>query len=192
MVTALFLVALVSFALMGLFVVALTIYSGLKRRAERVDEAADELAGRFTARRGLLPEVEEFARGHAAPEVGDRLASLRARAGASRAFTAQAELDVDIRRCLGEVLGRGALPGVPAERVLPLLRRLEQTDVDVSSGLRAYNMAVTELKQARSLVPGALVARFVGLGDRPLVDGASRLPVRSGAGAADRRPRSTP
>lgn len=188
MVTVLFLLALVSFALMGLFVVALTIYGGLKRRAARVDDVAADLAGRFAARRDLLPEAEALARRHELPEVGDRLAALRARAVASLAFTEQADLDEDIRRCLDETIGRDSLPGVPAEDVLPLRRRLEQTDVDVSSGLRGYNMAVTELNEARSLLPGALIARLAGLGDRPLVDGVRHPAVRSRADAALRRP----
>ena len=173
---------------MGLFVVALTIYSGLKRRAARVDEAADDLAGRFAARRGLLPEVEALARRHELPEVSDRLAALRLRAHVSPAFMDQANLDEDVRRCLDEMIGTDSLPGVPAEEVRPLRRRLEQTDVDVSSGLRGYNMAVTDLNEARSLLPAALVARIAGLGGRPLVDGARRPAVRSRADAAHHRP----
>lgn len=187
MVAALFLLALFSFALMGLFLVSLTIYSGLKARGQRVDEAADDLERAFASRRDLLRDAERLVDGPAPPEGAGHLIGVAERAAATRDIVAWAAIDAGVRRSLADLLDGGARPDVPGGILAELRQRLEQTDAAVSSGRRSYNTAATEFNQARSLVPAALVARIARLADRPLLGGSDGLPDRPAADAAARR-----
>jgi hypothetical protein len=71
MVAGLFLLALASFAVMGLFVAGLTIYSNLRGRAERADLARDALGALFSSRQALVTELEELARETASVSGGE-------------------------------------------------------------------------------------------------------------------------
>ena len=174
MVVALFLVALVSFAVMGLFIVGLSLYGGLKRKAERADLAADALVALFAARRDLMPEVEaisaELARmgACAQPEPPHSLRET------SAALADIAGVDASLRRFAAHVTGEAARARLSPGRLATLERRLQEADVAIAGALRAYNVSATEFNDARSLVPAALVARLSGLGERALLDGVPR------------------
>lgn len=186
MVAGLFLVALVSFALMGLLLAALTIYTGLSDRSRSVDRAGVALAAAFARRRALLADLEVPPPG--GPGTGERLADLRARATADRPLGEWASFDVEVSRFLGDVLAAEdprrppEVPGAEAHS-----RRLEDVEAAVSAALAAYNRAVAEFSRARSPLPAALVARVAGLRERSPLGGLPGSAGESGSGATPGR-----
>lgn len=162
MVAGLFALALLSFALMGLFVVALTIYSGLTNRARRVDEAARALSGPFASRLGLLDDAEQLAVSSGRGDLAEQARQLRLRVPPVEQLDERAAWDAESRACLAGIAA-GAPPAFAA--------RVEEIERAVPAAIRAYNDAVTEFNQSLSLLPAALIARVAGLDARRLLRG---------------------
>jgi hypothetical protein len=187
MVAVLFLLALFSFALMGLFLVGLTLYSGLASRARIVDEAADGLGSACAARQALLADATRLAPEGAGSPDAVHVAGRSERAAGQREIVGLAQLDAEVRRQLAHLLSSAALHAVPDQMLAELRRRLQWTDADVSGAVRRYNVVVTEFNQARSLVPAAFVARIAGLAERPLIGDPHNLPDAAAVQVLDRR-----
>ena len=156
MVVALFLLALSSFVLMGLFVLWLTIRNGIETRRRLVDEQAVALEAAFESRRRLADEAADAIR-PAAPALAAEL---------ERTFTIvpsgigpeRAARDARVAATLDQVLGRAEAAGVAPGTVAGLRDRARDADGRVSAAARSYNAAVTDLNGALAIVP----ARFVG------------------------------
>lgn len=172
MVAGLFLLALLSFAVMGLFLVGLTVYGNLRNRAERADRARDALVTSFSSQQLLLPEFETLTRDLTARAV---------QAGASESeptlpgpppsvpstgLEEWVAFDRAFLRFAGDALARASRLEPDSPRVGLLQTRLSENERAIADALRAYNSAATEFNDARRLVPAAVIARVAALSER--------------------------
>ena len=179
MVVTLFLLAVSSFALMGLFVAWLTIRTGLETRRRRASEQAAALDVALEHRRHLAEEIAGALR-EAAPALAAELDQpFFGGAGAAGRADRNARVAMSLERAFCGAEDAGVAP----ETVAGLRDRARDADGRVSAAARGYNAAVTDLNGALAVVPALLVARFSRIAPSPLLHVA---------GDADARPTGDP
>ena len=165
MVVTLFLLALSSFVLMGLFVLWLTIRTGLETRRRRVDEQAAGLDAALEHRWHLAEEIACALR-EAAPALA---AELGQAFFGGAGVAGRADRNARVAMSLDRVLAGAEDAGVAPETIAGLRDRARDADGRVSVAARGYNAAVTDLNGALAVVPALLVARFSRIAPSPLL-----------------------
>ena len=150
--------------------ILLTLYNGLVRSRNRVDEAWSGIDVQLKRRHDLIPNLVEAVKGYAAHEKGVFEAVTQARAAAmgaqNPAQSAKAE------GILGASLGRlfavaEAYPELKAsENFQQLQGELTNTEDQISGSRRIYNAAVNEYNTKVQTVPGTFVAGPLGFAKR--------------------------
>jgi LemA protein len=188
MVAVLYVLALVSFALMGVFLLGLTLYSRLAAKQGDVDATAAALGARLDERHALIPEVERLVGGHLRyqPGVLDRLTALQRRPFDGQSIAERLAVDGQTAGEFAQVLSLAR--DVPAltesEAFAPLRRSMSEVDANVAAACRACDAAVREYHAACDTFPSSLVARLARLERRPPVEfagqGAGTRAIRAG------------
>ena len=142
--------------------VLMSLYNGLVRSRNRVNEAWSGIDVQLKRRHDLIPNLVEAVKGYAAHEKGVFEAVTQARAAAMGAQTPAASAKAE--GVLGATLGRlfavaEAYPELKAsENFQQLQAELTNTEDQISSSRRIYNSAVNEYNTKVQTVPGTFIA----------------------------------
>ena len=150
--------------------VVMSLYNGLVKSRNRVNEAWSGIDVQLKRRHDLIPNLVEAVKGYAAHERGVFEAVTAARAAAMGAQTPAQSAKAE--GVLGATLGRlfavaEAYPELKAsENFQQLQAELTNTEDQISSSRRIYNSAVNEYNTKVQTVPGTFIAGPFGFAKR--------------------------
>ncbi len=162
-------------ALVG-FVVSL--YNGLVRQRNGVENAFASIDVQLKQRCDLIPKVVEAMREYMGHERGtfEQLTALRERAGAQGASPDERlALDQQMSGLLrGLIVRAEAYPDLKASDAVTMLQRsLNEVEAQIAAARRTFNAAVTSYNTAIETVPGNFAAAAFGFGRRALFEASA-------------------
>jgi LemA protein len=145
-----------------------SIYNGLIRLRNRVEEGWRQIDVELKRRHDLIPNLVETVKGYAAHERGTLEEVMRARSAAmagSQSPAAAAQSEGVLSQALGRLIAVAeAYPDLKAnQNFLSLQQELSSTEDRIASSRRYYNALVRDLNTKVESVPSNIVANMAGV-----------------------------
>lgn len=160
-------------ALIGVLVL-LVLYNGLIVRRNACVNAFATIDVMLQKRYDLIPNLVSAVKGYARHEaaVFTQVTELRAKALAGLPSDESVRVNNEITRALGKLIAVAEnYPQLRAsENFMHLQRTLTEIEEQLSAARRAFNAAVTEFNNAVETVPSNIVAGWMGLARRELLE----------------------
>jgi LemA protein len=162
--------------LIGLLLLAIAIYNGLVRRANRVDSTWSDIDVLLRRRHDLIPNLVGAVQGYAGHELGAFLAvaDSRAAAIAAQGPAARGDAESTVSGGVKKLLAIAeAYPDLKASTsFVDLQTKLTETEDGLAHARQFYNDAVFAYNTAVQTLPGNLVAGAFGFRARQLFQAA--------------------
>lgn len=163
------------FVLGGIVVVgflAISVYNGLVRKRNVIDQAYSTIEVQLTQRYDLIPKLVETVKQYMTHERGllEEIVRLRSAAVASRNPADKIEADNQLTRALGQL--NVTMENYPQLRAsdtfVQLQRSLNEVEEQLAAARRGYNASVMDYNTAVQQFPGSLIAQSFGFGTRTM------------------------
>jgi LemA protein len=162
--------------LIGLLLLAIAIYNGLVRRANRVDSTWSDIDVLLRRRHDLIPNLVGAVQGYAGHESGALLAvaDSRAAAVAAQGPAARGDAESTVSGGVKDLLAVAeAFPDLKASTsFVDLQMKLTETEDGLAHARQFYNDAVFAYNTAVQTLPGNVVAGAFGFRARQLFQAA--------------------
>lgn len=154
-----------------LVVFTVVVYNGLVRKRNEVDNAWSQIDVQLKRRLDLIPNLVETVKGYATHEREALEAVVKARSHAMAAGATpheQAQVDNEITGALRQLFALAeAYPDLKANQgFVSLQEELANTESRIAYARQFYGDAVEAYNNAIQAIPGVLIAKLFGFGER--------------------------
>jgi LemA protein len=157
-----------------IFIIGVSMYNGLVRRRNRVDQAYGAIEVQLTQRYDLIPKLVETVKQYMGHEKGllEEIVRLRQRAVSSSDPGDKVRADNELSRAMGQLnVSVENYPQLKAsDNFVHLQRSLNEVEEQLAAARRNYNGAVTDYNNGVQTFPGSIVASSAGFAARPMFE----------------------